>query len=90
MTDKELLEEIRKLVNPLPRRGSEREKALTINKIQLLLLDPHDPKIVPCPACGHALDISWEERSTHVETGYREPHIKPYLPGSYLWKEEQE
>ncbi len=90
MSDKELLEEVRKIVSGLPLRGSESEKAKAINQIKLLLLAPNDPYIRPCPMCGHPINVGPGEHGTHVLTGYRGPHIRPYLPGSLYWREEQE
>lgn len=89
MTDSELLTEIRRIVDQLPRRGREREKAAAINQIKMLLLSPNNPYIEACSMCGHLIDISPMERGTHVEHGYREPHIQPWLPGSFLYEEEK-
>lgn len=43
---------------------------------------------MPCPACGHLCDP--RDNNAHVRTGYREPHILPYQPGSYLYADAEE
>lgn len=81
--DAALLRALKDHINSVPRRGGEREALRAIQKMRVLILEP-SPSIMPCPACGHPLDVSYLGGATHVEHGYREPHIKPYLPGSWL------
>jgi len=85
-TDAALLRELKTIINALPRRGAEREKATAIGRMRVLILEP-SANIRPCPACGHPIDTGPGENGTHVEHGYREPHIQPYLPGSWLAEE---
>ena len=73
--DAQLLREIRELVDAEPLRGGDPKQAF--QKIRVLL---HTGKLT-CPMCGHP--VNWQD-GTHVEHGYREPHIQPYLPGSWL------
>lgn len=80
--DAALLRELKAIVNALPRRGGDQEKLAAIGRMRILILEP-SVNIRPCPQCGHPLDISPSEGSTHVETGYRFPCIQPPLPGSW-------
>lgn len=82
-TDAATLRELKAIINALPRRGGDREKVAAIGRMRVLILEP-SANIRPCPACGHPIDISPGENGTHVEHGYRQPHIEPYRPGSWL------
>ena len=78
MREAELLRQAREIVNAEPLRGDHAE---AFKKIRLLL----HTGTLKCPACGHP--VNWQD-GTHVEHGYREPHIKPYMPGSWLAERE--
>lgn len=84
MHDAELLEDIRQFILTSPARGGDAEKLAFIGTLRERILT--GPNIIPCPACGHPIDR--REAGTHVRHGYREPHIKPYLPGSWLAERE--
>jgi len=90
MEDRELLNQIREIVNGLSVRGQEHEKALAINQIKILLTDPNDRNIRPCPLCGHPIDIGPRERGTHMAHGYRQPCIEPPLEGSINFERKEE
>ncbi|MGH3703026.1 MAG: hypothetical protein ACRDT9_00215 [Agromyces sp.] len=83
--DAAVLRELKAIINALPRRGGDREKLAAIGKMRVLILEP-GPAVIPCPACGHPIDT--REAGTHIEHGYRSPHIEPPLPGSWLHTEQ--
>jgi hypothetical protein len=77
------LAKVRKIVKAVPPRN-ERAALEAFG----LMREMFDELAYPCPMCGHPVNV--QEAGTHIRTGYREPHVKPYLPGSWLANEEQE
>lgn len=69
--------DVRKIMGDVRVRATPAEKEKAFNLIRELL----DTSGVVCPMCGWPMD--WRD-ATHIRTGYREPHIRPYKPGSWL------
>lgn len=84
--DAQLLREIRERVQALPMRGGDEAKAELIGFLRERFID--GPDVIPCPMCGHPVSV--REAGTHIRHGYREPHIQPYLPGSWLAERSEE
>lgn len=82
--DAKLLREIRNFIVASPARGGDKEKLAFIGTLREKIITGLN--IIPCPMCGHPVDA--REGGTHVRHGYREPHIQPYLPGSWLAERE--
>lgn len=84
--DAQLLREIRSFILATPARGGDAEKLAFIGILRERIITGLN--VIPCPKCGHPIDI--REAGTHIRHGYREPHIKPYLPGSWLAERDAE
>lgn len=77
------IEDVRALVQGTPPRGDK--EALAAFGLLREMFPP--ACAVPCPMCGYPCDP--REAGTHIRTGYRSPCPRPYLPGSWNYKEEQ-